>query len=276
LPAIETGASADADRVMDSSGDLELIRNAAREAGAIAMSFFGEDPQVWMKGGVSPVSEADYAADAYLRDALRTARPHYGWLSEETADDLSRLQARRTFIVDPIDGTRAFLAGQSTWCVAVAVVEAGRPIAGVLECPARKEIFWAEPGVGAFCNGERIHVRDGTPHNIAGPKALVERLPPGWLERLERMPHVPSLAYRLALIAAGRLDATFVKPNSHDWDIAAADLILSEAGGRVLDDAGRPPHYGGEKISHGALCAGSGELLDAMIGVLDVLERRAL
>ena len=123
--------------------DLELLRDAAREAGLIAMRYFGNNPQVWMKGGTSPVSEADHAADAYLRSTLLAARPDYGWLSEETADDPARLQARRTFVVDPIDGTRGFLEGLRSWCVSVAVVEDGRTLAGVLECPAKEEIYWA-------------------------------------------------------------------------------------------------------------------------------------
>ncbi|RUU48953.1 3'(2'),5'-bisphosphate nucleotidase CysQ, partial [Mesorhizobium sp. M2C.T.Ca.TU.002.02.1.1] len=123
--------------------DLALLRDAAREAGAIAMGYFGNNPQVWMKGGTSPVSEADHAADAYLRETLLRARPDYGWLSEETADDHARLSARRTFVVDPIDGTRGFLDGLHSWCVSVAVVEEGRSLAGVLECPAKGETYWA-------------------------------------------------------------------------------------------------------------------------------------
>ncbi|TIP78409.1 MAG: 3'(2'),5'-bisphosphate nucleotidase CysQ, partial [Mesorhizobium sp.] len=102
------------DQVTSAAGareDLPLLRDAAREAGAIAMRYFGNNPQVWMKGGTSPVSEADHAADAYLRQTLLAARPDYGWLSEETADDPARLAARRTFVVDPIDGTRGFLEG---------------------------------------------------------------------------------------------------------------------------------------------------------------------
>ncbi|WP_292327919.1 3'(2'),5'-bisphosphate nucleotidase CysQ, partial [Mesorhizobium sp.] len=139
--------------------DLALLREAAREAGTIAMRYFGQNPQVWMKGGTSPVSEADHAADAYLRETLLKARPNYGWLSEETADDHARLSARRTFVVDPIDGTRGFLDGLHSWCVSVAVVEDGRSLAGVLECPAKRETYWALPGEGAFLNGKRIQVR---------------------------------------------------------------------------------------------------------------------
>ncbi len=261
----------EADAIMagDLAEDLALLREAAREAGAIALGYFGKDPQVWLKGGTSPVSEADYAADAFLRKTLMAARPGYGWLSEETADDPARLKARRQFIVDPIDGTRAFLEGRSTWCVSVALVEDGRTIAGVLECPAKQETYWALPGQGAFCNGRRIAVRAGSSQpEIAGPKAMLDAVPEPWRERMVRAAYIPSLAYRLAMIANGSLDATFVKPNAHDWDIAAADLILHEAGGRLLNSWCQRPLFGGEVTRHGALCAGSGALLDAMGGVI--------
>ena len=253
--------------------DLALLRDAAREAGLIAMRYFGNNPQVWMKGGTSPVSEADHAADAYLRETLLKARPDYGWLSEETADDHARLSARRTFVVDPIDGTRGFLDGLHSWCVSVAVVEDGRSLAGVLECPAKHETYWALPGEGAYLNDKRIHVRPlGESVDIGGPKPLVDRMPEAWHDRLRRAAYIPSLAYRLAMIAAGKLDATFVKPNAHDWDIAAADLILTEAGGALLDGHGKPPRYAGEVINHGALAAGSGDLLGVLTGVLAGLD----
>jgi myo-inositol-1(or 4)-monophosphatase len=249
--------------------DLALLRDAAREAGVIAMRYFGKGPQVWMKGGTSPVSEADYAADRYLRETLLAARPDHGWLSEETADDPARLSARRTFVVDPIDGTRAFLEGRSTWCVSVALVENGRSIAGVLECPAKGEAYCALPGQGAFRNGQRIRVRAPPPVlDVAGPKMLLDRVPAAWQERMRRASYIPSLAYRLAMIAGGVLDGSFVKPDAHDWDIAAAALILQEAGGRLLDRHGRAPGFAGAEIRHGALAAGSGELLAMMSDVL--------
>src|SRR5690606_34519579 len=124
---------------------------------------FGRDPEVWMKAGVSPVSEADYAVDAFLKETLRRARPAYGWLSEETVDTPERLAAARTFVVDPIDGTRAFLAREDVWCVSIAVVERGRPTVGVLDAPARKEVFAARAGAGAVLNGRRIAVRPNAP-----------------------------------------------------------------------------------------------------------------
>lgn len=235
------------------------------------MRYFRNNPEVWFKDGNSPVSEADFATDRFLRETLTKARPDYGWLSEETADNLDRLGARRTFVVDPIDGTRGFVDGRTAWCVSAAIVENGRSVAGVLECPARNETFWAVAGGGAFLNGEPVRVREaGERLRIAGPKPMIDRLPDEWLQRLDRESHIPSLAYRVAMIAKGALDATFVKPNAHDWDIAAAALILSEAGGCLLDSEGRVPAFAGEKIVHGALRAGSGELLQAMADVIAV------
>jgi myo-inositol-1(or 4)-monophosphatase len=242
-------------------GEIALLSDAAARAGDIAMRYYRRDPDVWTKVGDSPVSEADIAVDTFLREALMRARPDYGWLSEETLDARSEGVSGRAFVVDPIDGTRAFIEGRKTWCVSVAIVEDGRPIAGVLDCPARQERFWEVQGRGAWKNGEALQVRPPRgPARVTGPKELIDRLamPPG---QLDRAPYVPSLAYRIAMVASGRLDASFVKPNSHDWDLAAADLILHEAGGSLLTRWGHPPRYLAVDPRHGTLAAGSGELL---------------
>jgi myo-inositol-1(or 4)-monophosphatase len=259
LPEAEARAARDA-------ADLDLVRAAADEAGRIAMGYFKAKPEVWLKEGSSPVSEADYAVDRFLREELGRARPDYGWLSEETADSPERLSATRTFVVDPIDGTRAFLEGRDTWCVSVAVVEAGRPLAGVLVCPALRETYWAGATGPAFLDGSPIGVRaHGERPAVGGPKAVFEMLPPQLRARVSTTSYVPSLAYRLALLARGSLDAALVKPNSHDWDLAAADLILRQAGGRVVDEHGRALRYAGETVRHDLLVAGSGPLLDEIL-----------
>ena len=108
------------------AADLELLEAAAREAGEIARSYWREDPQVWDKGGDDPVSEADFAVDKHLHQRLLGARPDYGWVSEETEDNQERLQAERVFIVDPIDGTRSFVAGEKTWAHSLAIALNGR------------------------------------------------------------------------------------------------------------------------------------------------------
>lgn len=249
--------------------DLALIGDAAREAGEIAMRYFRNDPDVWMKNGSSPVSEADIAVDRFLRRTLSAARPDYGWLSEETADTPGRLSARRTFVVDPIDGTRAFIDGRDIWCVSIAVVEDGLSLAGVLECPAKGEFYEAVTGGPALLNGDMIAVtadKSSAPR-IAGPKAMLQAAP-DFMRRGPDIPYIPSLAYRVAMVAKGALDATFVKPHSHDWDLAAADLILRRAGGGLIGRDGRPPAYAGPNPRHGALAAGSGALLAQMQTVI--------
>lgn len=244
--------------------DLALIRDAAREGGEIAMRHFRKDPDTWMKNGTSPVTAADIAVDNFLRETLRAARPDYGWLSEETADNAERLSARRTFVVDPIDGTRAFIEGRRTWCVSIAVVEDGAPLAGVLDCPARQEVYEATSHGLAVRNGTVIEVSQTySKPRVAGPKPMLARAP-AYMRSGAAIPYIPSLAYRIAMVASGEIDATFVKPNSHDWDLAAADLILRRAGGAVLDETGAAPFYAGPQPRHGALVASSGSLLRDM------------
>jgi myo-inositol-1(or 4)-monophosphatase len=255
----------DADAARDGA-DLDLILTAARQAGDIAMGYFGRKPEVWLKAGSSPVSEADFAVDRFLRETLSSARPAYGWLSEETADTPERLGAERTFVVDPIDGTRAFIEGRDTWCVSVAVVEQGTPVAGVLVCPALEETYWARSTGPAYLDGKPIRVRpvEGQPR-VGGPKTIFAMLPDALRDRFAVTPYVPSLAYRLALLARGSLDAALVKPDSHDWDLAAADLILRQAGGQVVDEHGRTLTYAGEHVRHQMLVAGSGALLSEIL-----------
>ena len=258
--------------VDDLDADLALLRDAAREGGEIAMRYFGNEPEAWLKDGSSPVTAADIAVDRFLFETLRAARPSYGWLSEETVDNPDRLSARRTFVVDPIDGTRAFIAGRRTWCVSVAVVENGVAMAGVLDCPAKQEIYEAAAGGPAMCNGKVIAVAGhGERPRVAGPKQLLAHAP-AYMRAGPEIAYIPSLAYRLAMVASGRLDGTFVKPDSHDWDLAAADLILRRAGGAVVNDRGEAPFYAGADPRHGALAAGSGKLLHDMAQVIAVAE----
>ncbi|WP_139974547.1 MULTISPECIES: 3'(2'),5'-bisphosphate nucleotidase CysQ [Brucella/Ochrobactrum group] len=252
-------------------GELALIRDAAREAGRIAMRYFGRSPEVWLKDGTSPVSEADLAVDHYLKDVLLKARPEYGWISEETTDERAFVKRNRAFVVDPIDGTRAYIAGQDQWCISVAIVENGRPLAGVLECPARKELIEAGKGIGASQNGSTIRVRlpaAGEEVTIASARNMVMALPESWRHRTKIHPYVPSLAYRIAMVARGDIAGTFIRPNSNDWDLAAADLILSESGGAILTSHALPITYGGPTLSHGALVAASGGLLQEMLSVV--------
>lgn len=256
------------------SGDLELISDTAEEAGQIAMRYFGKDPKVWYKDGNSPVTEADIKVNDFLQDRLAKARPDYGWLSEETEDDRSRLANQTSFVVDPIDGTRAFVGGQDMWCVSVAVVQAGKTVAGVLSCPARGELFTAGAKTAAVKNGAVIRVaKKLSGGKIASSRSVFKKLSDQFVAGMEKASHVPSLAYRLAMVADGRLAATLISANAHDWDLAAADLILAKAGGAIVDIDGEPLRYDKGTTTHGVLIAASVELLPSLrdaLGELDV------
>ena len=174
-------ADADADRMNDATlaRDAKLLADTVREAGALALSLFGTELNKWTKGGSSPVSDADIAVNNLIQERLQSATPDYGWLSEESADDRSRLNLRRVWVVDPIDGTRNYLAGHDDWCVSVALVEEASPLLAAVFAPASDEFFFAVRGTTSVCNGAAIRAAPGGDidlSRVAGPKPLVDRL----------------------------------------------------------------------------------------------------
>jgi len=248
--------------------DKVLLEELAIEAGKIGMRWFGKKPEVWMKPGDSPVSEADFAIDRFLRNELLLARPDYGWLSEETDDDLGRLDSERLFVVDPIDGTRGFINGQDQWCVSIAVVESHRPVVGVLECPALQQTIISQHDAGAWCNGERLNVGAQDTEaslRLTGPRNVQEHFHSASSRDIEKLPFVPSLAYRIAMIAMGDAELSLARASAKDWDLAAADLIAHEAGACLTDLTGDRPTYNCEDVRHGALLACSQQHHEEML-----------
>ena len=256
----------------DYATELDLLIEASLEAGKEALRFFRNDVEVfWKNGGTSPVTAADHAANDILKERLLGARPLYGWLSEESEDDDKRLSQARVFIVDPIDGTRAFMSGKDTWCVSAALTENGLPIAGVLFAPSLDELFVATADGKVEKNGRPLKVAEADPDGrfrISAADQLINALAPETKRDVERLSRIPSLAYRLAMIADGRMDATLVMPNSHDWDLAAAHLILKNAGGRLTDTLGRDTLYNAKLPEHGVLVAASAGLHDRLLASL--------
>ncbi|QIB36174.1 3'(2'),5'-bisphosphate nucleotidase CysQ [Ancylobacter pratisalsi] len=230
------------------------LADAVVAAGAVAVEMFRTGVKSWSKHNDSPVTEADLAVDVMLRERLSLVGPGYGWLSEETVDEPSRLSRRRVWIVDPIDGTRSYMSGGMDWCVEAALVEDGRPIAGALFAPVTEELFVAVRGGGATRNGQPIRV-SGRPGVIG---AKVDG-PTQWLghiaghDTFERVTRIRSLALRIARVATGELDAAFASPNGNDWDLAAADLLVHEAGGRLTTLDGHALAYNAPVPRHGAL-----------------------
>jgi myo-inositol-1(or 4)-monophosphatase len=247
------------------------VCEAARRAGAMALPYFRSGGQtaarLWYKGQSSPVTEVDIALDTFLKGHLTGLFPEAGWLSEETVDDPARLERSHVWIVDPIDGTRAFASGHPDWAVSIALVRDGKPVLGVLYAPAHDRLYEARPGEGAWCNGERLQVSEAEALDLArvtGPKPLMDRLERR-MGAVERLPKVPSLALRLARVADGSIDVGLVSANAQDWDIAAADLILREAGARLTGLDGAVPVYNRPQPRH-----------DEMIAVASRLHPRAI
>ncbi len=243
----------------DAAADLALITRAAREAGALAVELRAAGLTIEYKAGDSPVTNADLATDALLKRLLTAARPDYGWLSEETADDAARLSKRRLFVVDPIDGTRAFMKDKPWWAVSVAVVEDKLPLAGVVFAPQLDETYEAVAGGGALLNNAPIRASDRDAVEDCGMVGDARMFAhPAWPKPWPamRIEAKNSTAYRMCAVACGAFDATLAMVAKYDWDLAAADLIAREAGAFVGDHLGRPFSYNGPNPAQPSLvCA---------------------
>lgn len=226
--------------------DLDLILQAAREAGELALAAREDGLKIWSKAGGSPVTDADLAVDTLLKTELGAARPDYGWLSEETADDPARLATPRQFVVDPIDGTVAFMKGKPWFAVSIAVVENGQPIAGVVHAPALNETYAATLDGPPTLNGDVIRpsLTDRLPGAamLGDPKMFAH---PAWREPWPamRIESRNSIAYRACLVAAGTFDAAIALSPKSEWDLAAADLICRRAGAWISDHKGHDFAY---------------------------------
>jgi myo-inositol-1(or 4)-monophosphatase len=256
-------------------GLREPLIAAVRAAGALALACREAPLRTWRKANASPVSEADMAVDQLLKTQLMAATPDYGWLSEESVDDRARTACRWVWIVDPIDGTRAYLAGSPDWVVSAALVEEGRPILAAIFAPVEHSLFVAMLNAGATRNEVPVQVSGGSSlkgARIAGPRGHLKSLTI-LLPEIATVPPIPSLALRLARVAQGTIDAAFVSHSAHDWDLAAADLLVHEAGGVLTTLGGEPPIYNRADPVHGPLFAAGRARHAALFAI--VSERRA-
>ncbi len=240
--------------------DLDLIVATVREAGAIARDGFASATKSWEKSKGNPVTETDLAVDLFLRERLCAARPAYGWLSEESADNTERLSKQRLFIVDPIDGTLAFIKKKPEFTICAAVIEDGAPVSAVIYNPVTEEMFAAARGAGATMNGAAIRVTGRA--ELEGCRMLVAQdviLHPAWPRKWPAMElgKRASIAYRMALVANGTYDGMMALSSKHEWDSASGALIVAEAGGLATLHTGAPLPYNQPTPNHRSLiCAG--------------------
>lgn len=250
--------------------DVKLIKEATLEAGRIALSYFKQDIEVWEKSPENPVSEADIAVDEFLHATLMQNRSDYGWLSEETEDQPDRLNRDHVWIVDPIDGTRAYLAGRDDWGISIALVRDKRPVLAAFYAPVKDAFYFAEIGKGATKNG--ISISTSSCNDLATSKMMGD---PTAFKASEFWPvawpcgmiaeQANSIALRLCQIADAQFDCCVTLRPKNDWDVAAADLILSEAGGKLTTGDGVGLLFNNSEPLHKHIIAGTTPILPALM-----------
>jgi myo-inositol-1(or 4)-monophosphatase len=222
--------------------ELNIATEAARAAGQVLLRFYGGAYRIAEKSVDNPVTAADLEANDVLKSKILGAFPGDGWLSEETADSDERLKQKRVWIIDPLDGTKEFISEIPEFVVCVALVEDGTPRIAVEYNPVRDELFTANKGHGACLNGEPIHVSKQVDLRHAHVLASRSEEARGEWDAYQEKMHVEltgSVAYKFALVASGRFDATFTLTPKNEWDVCAGSLIVAEAGGMVTDPDGR-------------------------------------
>jgi len=233
---------------MSRADDLARIEAALERAKTILADFTPGEVEHRVKAGDDPLTEADTKIDAALRELL--PREGEGWLSEETRDSKERLDRERVWVVDPIDGTREFVAGIPEWCVSIGLVEHGRAVAGGILIPPRDLAILGSIDSGVTCNGKPCAVRDLASLEGVGVLASRSEVKRGEWERFSDAPFtvVPmgSVASKMALVAAGLADATWTLVPKHEWDVAAGTALITAAGGEVWTVAGPPPVFNKE------------------------------
>lgn len=258
---------------MSEKDDLALLLAMAQQAGKIACSYVGNLKKIYYKVGNSPVTEADYHVDQFLRDNLLKQRPHYGWISEEsvdTRDGADQLDPDFYFVIDPIDGTRGFIEQSPYWCISLAVVNRdGQTETAVLYCPVLQKLYHAQKGNGAYENSAALskipHDTQSKKLHISCSQRMLGSLPQYLQDKVILDVTIPSIAYKIALVAHGYFDAVLIRPKCNDWDLASADLILSENNGIICGINKDKIHYLNNELPHGFLIATRHAVLDEVI-----------
>jgi myo-inositol-1(or 4)-monophosphatase len=239
---------------------VSVLLQAMREAGEAILTLQRTGFTVSIKSNHDIVTKADLLANDILRSRLTTAFPDTGWLSEESVDDRVRLNCERVWIVDPIDGTKEYATGIPEYAISVALVEHGEPVLAAVFNPASEELFYAIKGKGAWLHDQPIHclsVLSGKDFLLLASRSEYKRGEWDQYQKQHRVKQVGSIAYKLALVAAGRADATFSLGPKNEWDIAAGVLLVTEAGGRVTDKLRKPLVFNRQDVKVNGIVASS-------------------
>ena len=257
------------------SSEHNLVKESIVEAGKLALKWFKKDPEQWEKDDGSLVSKADIEINDLLNKLLKNKNPEFGWLSEENEDDKSRLNKKITFVVDPLDGTKAFLEGKKEFSISIAIVKNGLPISGIVFSPSTGEMFEAEKNKGSWKNNKKIII---SKYKKLEKCKMIAFKPmfshPAWKEPWPKMDveNRNSIAYRMALVASGQYDAMMALNSKNDWDIAAGDLLISESGGVVTLHTNKKIIYNTENIKKPSVIGTNKSIHDKIIKRVKMLE----
>ena len=253
--------------------ELDIVVQAAREAGGIIMKYYQADYEIRDKGYHNPVTTADKESDLYLKTALTESNPDYGWLSEESVDSKERLKRDRIWVVDPLDGTKEFIEGIPHFVVSIALVEDRIPILGVLYNPVTGETFSAAKGTGAFLNGSPVHCEaKNSPSDMVILNSRSETRRGLWepyKKYFGELKPIGSVAYKLGLTAAGQADIFASLRPKNEWDICAGACLIREAGGKLINLNGKNISFNQEKtLIEPGLIAGNDTAVDKTYKIL--------
>lgn len=250
--------------------ELDLTKFAVRKAGEAIMQIAREGFKSDCKADDSPLTIADLEANRILKEILTQNFAGYGWLSEESRDDSTRLGCERVWIVDPIDGTREFVLRIPEFAISVALVERGEAVLGVIHNPSTGELFEAAKGGQVKLNDKSIRC-----NHPLGDKPVVEvsrsDLEKGWFAAFESLVQIRpcgSIAYKLARLAAGKSDSVLSMTPKNEWDIAAGAILVTAAGGKVEDGSGKPFVFNRQNTRIDGVTAASGEAYDTICSTL--------
>jgi len=256
--------------------ERDVLIDVIRQAGVEALRFVVNGFETIQKPDQSPVTSADLAVNQVLQSRLASAFPRDGWLSEESPDDLDRLQKRRVWVVDPIDGTKAFINGEPEFCISVALIEQGQPVVASIFNPSTDELFTATRGGGLRLNDEPV----ASPAAWRGQHPVIALNP--WerqigrftsLEPLADNRPIRSIAWMLALAASGRIEAVATLEPENEWDVAAGVLLIAEAGGMIFDGSGDALTFNRREPRYRGIIATSRHCPDALTRQLKLLTR---
>ncbi len=247
--------------------ELEVALDAAREAGAAVRRFYETGTEHWEKSEDNPLTQADLESDRIIAKHLRESFPEDGLMSEETIDDKSRLEKRRAWIIDPMDGTKEFTKKIPEFCVSIGMVEYGEPVVGVIYNPIADVAVWATRGGGTFRDGERVTVSacaELSSAVVIASRTEISRdkFAPheGWFAKIEP---VGSIAWKLACVASGEGDLNVSMAPKNEWDVCAGDILVREAGGVYVDFDGATRTYNQDNpLIESFMAAGSATLVE--------------